>query len=68
MELHKAGSVNIFTVYFFTKTSIPVFSISRVNGIKPTDTAVSVIFSKLCAGRSYWTNKPSTIYSCLVNI
>jgi hypothetical protein len=52
MELLKTGSVNIFTVYPFTNTFMPVFSISRVNSIKPTDIAVSVvIFSKIYAGR-----------------
>jgi len=39
MELRKTESVNIFTVYLFTKSSISVFSISRVNSIKPTDIA-----------------------------
>jgi hypothetical protein len=39
MELRKTGSFNIFTVYPFTKNFIPVFNISRVNSIKPTDMA-----------------------------
>jgi hypothetical protein len=62
MELRKTGIVIMFTIY-------PVFSISRVNNIKPAIIAVSALLdSTKTYGRSYWTNKPSVIYTCLFNI
>ena len=54
MELRKTGIVIMFTIYPFTKTSIPVFSISRVNNIKPAIIAVSALLdSTKTYGRSY---------------